>query len=124
LNNYGYVPNFVDKNGGAAYTKVSDDPEHAWKKQLLGAKAESMTEHKLWDQLDSKSNWQFFRWVSLLVFEEKDIDDNLDLKIQPKTASLGIQPISVANELKIWAFIKNLCEEILAKFPNSLEEDL
>jgi hypothetical protein len=62
--------------------------------------------------------------VSLLVFEEKDIDDNVDLKIQPKTASMGIQPISVAKELKTWAFIKNLREETLAKFPNSLEEDL
>jgi hypothetical protein len=29
LYNYGYVPNFVDKNGVAAYTKVSDDAEHA-----------------------------------------------------------------------------------------------
>lgn len=63
-----------------------------------------MYEHTIWDTLDMQDFWDFFSWVRFLVFKDEDAGDQF-----AGEANQGYPPTSPANEIKAWAFVKNLC---------------
>ena len=132
LLNYGFI---VEKNDGNEYPFTvgieEGDPLFSLKKNLLQNEGLKKT-FRVQENFQEQPVVDFFSLLRFKVFSE-DFNELFNIIVTNKNRNEdedskpnfhSIPPISIKNEIKVLEYVEKLSLECIAKYPNSLEEDL